>query len=84
MCVPALLLAAAQLAEPHPGRINELLQPDTPNRCEQCASWNRPHPPVHVFGNTWWVGVEGLSVIAIDTGAGIILWMERSRSRRRW
>lgn len=28
---------------------------------------------MHVFGNTWWVGVEGLSVVAIDTGAGIIL-----------
>jgi metallo-beta-lactamase class B len=44
-----------------------------PNPCEQCDAWNRQHPPAHVFGNTWSVGVEGLSVIAIDTGAGVIL-----------
>jgi hypothetical protein len=49
------------------------LQPDTPKGCEDCARWNRPHAPVHVFGNTWWVGVQGLSVVAIDTGAGLIL-----------
>jgi metallo-beta-lactamase class B len=29
--------------------------------------------PIHIFGNTWWVGVDGLSVVAIDTGAGVIL-----------
>ena len=52
---------------------NPLFLPETPNRCKDCAEWNRPHPPVHVFGNTWWVGVGGLSVVAIDTGAGIIL-----------
>ena len=63
MPLPGLLIAIA-LAAP---------TPDAPHPCEQCASWNRPHAPVHVFGNTWWVGVEGLSVIAIDTGAGIIL-----------
>lgn len=52
---------------------NPLFLPETANRCEHCEEWNRPHAPVHVFGNTWWVGVEGLSVVAIDTGAGIIL-----------
>ena len=52
---------------------NPLFLPETPNRCGNCAEWNRPHPPVQVFGNTWWVGVDGLSVVAIDTGAGIIL-----------
>jgi len=62
MVLWALLLAAAPLAKP-----------DAPIRCEQCANWNRPHPPVHVFGNTWWIGVEGLSAVAIDTGDGVIL-----------
>ncbi|MBK7861580.1 MAG: subclass B3 metallo-beta-lactamase [Archangiaceae bacterium] len=52
---------------------NPLWLPDTPNACESCAGWNRPHPPVHVFGNTYWVGVEGLSVVAIDSGAGLVL-----------
>jgi metallo-beta-lactamase class B len=48
--------------------------PDAAKVCENCNSWNRPHAPVHVFGNTWWVGVDGLSVVAIDTGAGVVLF----------
>src|SRR5215470_19565530 len=73
MFLGALLLGLAELLTGSPGKPNPLLLPGTPNPCEQCARWNRPHPPVHVFGNTWWVGVEGLSVIAIDTGEGLIL-----------
>src|SRR3954453_21798253 len=72
MTLPVLILAVG-LAAPTPSPSNKLLLPNTPNLCEQCAAWNRPHAPVHVFGNTWWVGVEGLRVVAIDTGAGIIL-----------
>ena len=72
MIASALVLAASLVAQPPP-TANPLFLPETPNPCEHCAEWNRPHPPVHVFGNTWWVGVEGLSVVAIDTGAGIIL-----------
>lgn len=71
--VPVTLLLAIALAAPASSPPNTLLLPDTPNPCGQCKDWNRPHAPVHVFGNTWWVGVEGLSVVAIDTGAGIIL-----------
>lgn len=84
MFVPALILVASlatqppQVAKPRhvttpPQVANPLFLPETPNPCEHCAEWNRSHPPVHVFGNTWWVGVEGLSVVAIDTGAGLIL-----------
>lgn len=80
MTFSALLLAvvlAAPTPSPPSGPLrsspNKLLLPNAPNPCEQCPSWNRPHAPIHVFGNTWWVGVEGLSVVAIDTGAGIIL-----------
>jgi len=73
MLLAALLLVATPLAVPDAGRTHEVLLPDTPKRCEQCANWNRPHPPVHVFGNTWWVGVDGLSVVAVDTGAGVML-----------
>lgn len=74
MIVPVLLLVTGVwLTGANPCRGNPLLRPETPNPCEQCTTWNRPHPPVHMFGNTWWVGVDGLSVIAIDTSAGVIL-----------
>ena len=69
MIVAALLLAEGLAAAAG----NPLFSPGTPNQCGHCAEWNRPRPPVHVFGNTWWVGVEGLSAVAIDTGAGIVL-----------
>jgi metallo-beta-lactamase class B len=63
MKLPALLLAVGLTAP----------APDTAVVCDLCARWNQPHAPLHVFGNTWWVGVDGLGVVAIDTGAGIIL-----------
>ena len=44
MTLPALLLAVGLAA---PG-------PDSAVVCDQCARWNQPHAPVHVFGNTWW------------------------------
>ena len=35
--------------------------------------WNAPHPAQKIFGNTYYVGVTGLSSILIDTGKGLIL-----------
>ena len=70
LAVALALAGSAPAAAPVP---NPLFLPETPNPCTSCAAWNRPHPPVRVFGNTWWVGVEGLSAVAIDTGAGLIL-----------
>lgn len=45
----------------------------TPVRCGDCAAWNAPRAPFRVFGNTSYVGVEGLSSVVIDTGEGLIL-----------
>ena len=48
--------------------------PDTaPIRCTDCAAWNAPRAPFRIWGNTSFVGVEGLSVAVIDTGEGLIL-----------
>lgn len=41
--------------------------------CPSCAGWNAPHAPVHVFGNTFYVGTAGLSSILITSPAGHIL-----------
>jgi metallo-beta-lactamase class B len=69
----ALILAAAVQVGESPPSHHESLSAASPKNCSECAAWNRPHAPIHVFGNTWWVGVDGLSVVAIDTGAGVIL-----------
>jgi len=35
--------------------------------------WNRPQQPVRIHGDTYYVGVGGLSVVLIHTGEGLIL-----------
>ncbi len=46
---------------------------DPPIPCEQCDEWNAPRTPFKVFGNTWFVGTQGLSSVLITTDAGLIL-----------
>ncbi|NNC77908.1 MAG: subclass B3 metallo-beta-lactamase [Woeseiaceae bacterium] len=46
---------------------------DPPIVCKSCAVWNEAQAPFHVFGNTWYVGVRGLSVLLVDTGDGLVL-----------
>ena len=37
------------------------------------AQWNRPQQPARIHGDTYYVGVGGLSVVLVDTGEGLIL-----------
>lgn len=41
--------------------------------CDSCAEWNQPHAPFKLYGNSYYVGTEGLSSILIDTGQGLVL-----------
>ena len=38
--------------------------------CPPCARWNAPKPPVHLFGNTYWVGTEELGAVLITSDRG--------------
>ena len=49
------------------------LEPDAPYECDRCADWNLPQQPYRVFGNTWYVGTQGLASILIETAEGLIL-----------
>jgi metallo-beta-lactamase class B len=49
------------------------LEPDPPVRCSMCDAWNLPRAPFPVFGNTYFVGTEGLSSVLIATPAGLVL-----------
>lgn len=42
-------------------------------QCPSCADWNVPHQPVRIFGNTWYVGTNGLSAILITSPEGHVL-----------
>lgn len=46
---------------------------DAPVNCENCAQWNKPVKPFNIYGNTWYVGVDGLSTILVTGPRGHIL-----------
>src|SRR5687768_16969836 len=46
---------------------------DPPIECSACAEWNAPRPASRVFGNTYSVGVAGLSALLITSPDGLIL-----------
>ena len=46
---------------------------DPPKACDSCREWNAPREPFRVFGNTYYVGVGGLSSVLIASDAGHIL-----------
>ena len=46
---------------------------DPPHRCDSCDEWNKPREPFKVFGNTYFVGTDGLSSILIAGDNGLIL-----------
>lgn len=41
--------------------------------CSQCAEWNRPQKPFHIFGNSYYVGTHGISSILVTSKAGHVL-----------
>ncbi len=49
------------------------LKPDAFKSCDSCDAWNQAHEPFRVFGNTYYVGVAGLSSVLIASDKGLIL-----------
>ncbi|HSJ65506.1 MAG TPA: subclass B3 metallo-beta-lactamase [Gemmatimonadaceae bacterium] len=50
-----------------------LTQPYPESECPSCAGWNEPNRPVHLFGNTYYVGTRGLASILIASPSGHVL-----------
>jgi metallo-beta-lactamase class B len=42
-------------------------------QAEQPQAWSQPRQPFHLFGNTWYVGTQGLSAILITSPGGHVL-----------
>ena len=61
---PALALALL-LAGP-------VAQAQTPG-CDVCATWNADQTPFRIFGNTYYVGVKGLSSVLVTSPQGHVL-----------
>ena len=59
-------------------------QSDPPHKCDDCEGWNKPREPFKIFGNTYFVGTDGLSAILITGDAGLVLLdggLEQSAAR---
>jgi metallo-beta-lactamase class B len=65
----ALLLASTAGA----GQPDPLVAPYSAEECSSCAEWNAPREPFRVFGNTWYVGTEGLAAILITSPEGHVI-----------
>jgi metallo-beta-lactamase class B len=68
--VLACVLVAMDL---NPATAKETTALVDPIRCSSCNEWNRPQAPFRVYGNTYYVGVRGLSAVLIATSKGLIL-----------
>jgi len=75
LTVLALLLSFSQAP---------VFKSDPPHKCGDCDDWNKPREPFKIFGNTYFVGTDGLSAILITGDAGLILLdggLEQSAAR---
>lgn len=61
------LAALLSLAQP------ATFRSDPPHQCDSCDEWNKPRDPFKIFGNTYYVGTDGLSSILVVGNAGLIL-----------
>jgi metallo-beta-lactamase class B len=43
------------------------------SQCRGCPEWIAPHAPFHIFGNTYFVGTNGISSILITSAQGHVL-----------
>jgi metallo-beta-lactamase class B len=49
------------------------LMPDPPHKCGDCPDWNKPREPFKLFGNSYYVGTDGLSAVLVTGDAGHVL-----------
>ena len=68
-----LLLALLGLPAATNAQDPDLLRPYSAVECPSCAEWNLPHRPVHLVGNTFYVGTSGLASVLITSPDGHIL-----------
>ena len=60
LCILVLAFLFAQSAQAEPA-------------CAHCAAWNKTQQPFRIYGNTYYVGVHGLSSILITSDQGHVL-----------
>ena len=46
---------------------------DPPHQCGDCPAWNKAREPFRVYGNTYYVGTDGLTALLVTGDAGHVL-----------
>ena len=41
--------------------------------CDLCAEWNKPVAPFRIYGNSYYVGVQGLASVLVVSSQGLVL-----------
>ncbi len=72
MNVLGVLLMSLQIAVAS-AAARTALKAERPKECESCAFWNAAQEPFRIFGNTYYVGVAGLSSVLVASDKGLIL-----------
>ena len=79
MCARAAILASFLLAGCAPQATAPAPSPAAPtgkilaDACAGREGWSDPAPPARIFGNSYYVGTCGISVVLIDTPSGLVL-----------
>lgn len=70
LILPALALFGAAPSAPaeRPGASKDIL-----GACGTRDGWSDPAPPAHIHGSSWYVGTCGITVVLIETRAGLVL-----------
>ena len=53
--------------------LSPLARAAEPEACRKCAVWNETQRPLRIYGNTYYVGVHGLTSILITSSQGHVL-----------
>ena len=69
----ALIAAALTGAAPAPAPATTSPRPTLAAACQGRDGWSDPAPPAHIHGHTWYVGTCGITVLLIETTAGLVL-----------
>ena len=68
LSLPAVAGTAAPTSAAHAAA-----DPAPPASCPECENWNSTQPPLRIYGNTYYVGVHGLTALLITGSEGHIL-----------
>ena len=70
--ITAIAALALLGAAPAPDQ-KSAARPTLAAACTDRDGWSDPGPPAHIHGHTWYVGTCGISVLLIETTAGLVL-----------